>query len=108
MLQFDAMVRERRRYTTASGNRDWIVNVDYDDSALDRVHWFEAKVTATAEDDGAVCAFPPEIATIRIGEIEHPFREIIRIDWAGDRDAALRHTLDSLYRRVYAYIERGH
>jgi hypothetical protein len=108
MLQFGAMVRERRRYTTVAGDRDWIVSIAWDDSALDKVHWFEANVSAVAEDDGSVFPFPPEIATFRIGEIEHPYREIVRIDWGGDRDAALRHTLDSLHRRVIAYIERGH
>ncbi|MFM7322899.1 MAG: hypothetical protein ACKO5K_15475 [Armatimonadota bacterium] len=102
------MVRERRRYTTVAQQRDWIVSASWDDSALARTHWFEANVAAVAEDDGSSFALPPEIATYRVGEIEHPFREIVRIDWAGDREAAIRHTLDSLFRRVYAYIERGH
>lgn len=90
------------------GSRDWIVTVAWDESALEKRHWFEAKLSAVAETDGESLKLPPELATYRIGEVEHPFREYVRIDWDGDQEAAIRHYLNTIYRRVYAYIERGH
>ncbi len=108
MLQSAAMARVKRRYTTVSGNEDWIVSVSYDDHTLTRVHWFEAQVGAVQEATGKTFPFPKELATYRIGETEHPFRDYIRMDWAGDTEAAIAHILDTIYRRVYAYIERGH
>ena len=69
---------------------------------------FEAQVGAVQEATGKTFPFPKELATYRIGETEHPFRDYIRMDWAGDTDAAIAHILDTIYRRVYAYIERGH
>lgn len=108
MLQSAAMARFRRRYTTVKGNDDWIVSVSYDDQALARVHWFEAQVSATHEATGKTFAFPKELATYRVGETEHPFRDYVRMDWGGDTEAATAHLLDTIYRRVYAFIERGH
>ena len=108
MLQSAAMARVRRRYTTVNGNDDWIVSVAYDDQALTRAHWFEAQITAVNEATGKNFSFPKELATYRIGETEHPFRDYIRMDFGGDTEAALAHLLDTIYRRVYAYIERGH
>ena len=102
------MTRQRRRYTTVDGKRDWIVTVAWDEGALDRVHWFEAKVAAQDEATGEALPLPPELATYRIGEVERPFREYVRLDWDGDREAAVRHFLDTIYRRVYAFVERGH
>jgi len=101
------MAQVKRRYTTTDGV-DWIVTADYDERALDRAHWFEAKVEATEEKTGRKYPFPREIRTYRIGEIEHNFRQIVDIDWEGDREAAINHFLGTLYRRVYDYIERGH
>lgn len=98
----------RRRYTTVNGRNDWLVSASFDERALDKAHWFEAKVSAVDERTGEEFPFPPEIKTYRIGEVEHTFRDIVRIDWAGDREAALDHFLNTIYRRVYSYIERGH
>ena len=78
------------------------------DRALARAHWFEAQVSAVNEATGAPFLFPKELATYRVGETEHPFRDYIRMDWAGDTEAAIGHLLETIYRRVYAYIERGH
>jgi hypothetical protein len=108
MLQSAAMTRIRKRYTTVNGNEDWIVSVSYDDHTLARVHWFEAQVSAVSEATGKTFLFPKELATYRIGETEHPFREYIRMDWGGDTQAALDHLVSTIYRRVYACIERGH
>ncbi|MBC8143752.1 MAG: hypothetical protein H7Y38_20165 [Armatimonadetes bacterium] len=98
----------RRRYTTVDGKTDWIVSATYDEAKLDTRHWFEAKIAAVNEKSGKEYPFPPEIALYRIGEIEHAFRDYVRIDFAGDREAALSHFMNTIYRRVYAYIERGH
>jgi hypothetical protein len=108
MLQSAAMARVRKRYTTIRGNEDWIVSVSYDDHALTRAHWFEAQVSALQEATGKPMVLPKELATYRIGETEHPFREYVRMDWGGDSEAAIAHLLTTIYRRVYAYIERGH
>jgi hypothetical protein len=108
MLQSAAMARVKRRYTTVEGTTDWIVSVSYDEGALTRAHWFEAQVSASNEATGAALQLPKELATYRVGETEHPFREYIRMDWAGDTEAALAHLTNTIYRRVYAYIERGH
>ena len=102
------MARLRRRYTTVNGNDDWIVSVSYDDHALTRAHWFEAQVSATHEASGKTFALPKELATYRVGETEHPFRDYVRMDWGGDTEAAIAHLLNTIYRRVYAFIERGH
>jgi hypothetical protein len=40
--------------------------------------------------------------------VEHSFRQYVTLDWGGDREAAIRHHLDTIYRRVSSYIERGH
>jgi len=98
----------RRRYTTVDGKSDWIVSATYDEAKLDTRHWFEAKIAAVNEKSGKEYPFPPEIALYRIGEIEHAFRDYVRIDFGGDREAALSHFMNTIYRRVYAYIERGH
>jgi hypothetical protein len=87
---------------------DWIVTVAWDPGTLDRAHWFEAHIDAVNERTGRAYAFPPEIATYRIGEAEHPFRRYVALDWGGDRDAAIDHLLETIFRRVYAYLERGH
>ena len=108
MLQSAAMARVKRRYTTVEGDQDWIVAVSYDDHALGRAHWFEAQVSAVNERTGSALALPKELATYRIGETEHPFRDYVRMDWGGDTEAALGHLVNTIYRRVYAYIERGH
>ena len=101
------MAQVKRRYTTTSGV-DWIVTATFDERALDKAHWFEAKVEAVEEKTGRKYAFPREIRTYRIGEIEHSFRQYVDIDWAGDREAAINHFLGTIYRRVYDFIERGH
>ncbi|GAB4468638.1 MAG: hypothetical protein OHK0029_41130 [Armatimonadaceae bacterium] len=102
------MTQVRRRYTTVDGSNDWIVTVAYDERRLDSAHWFETKVSAANERTGEAYPFPPEIATYRIGEVEHTFREYVRIDWNGDQEAAIAHLLNTIYRRVYSFIERGH
>ena len=102
------MARVRRRYTTVDGKNDWVVSVSYDDNALQKAHWFEAHVSATNDASGEVFPFPKELATYRVGEVEHSFQEIVQLDWSGDTDAALDHFLSTIYRRTYAYIERGH
>ena len=48
------------------------------------------------------------LATYRIGEVEHSFQQIVQLDWGGDQEAATDHFLSTIYRRTYAYIERGH
>ena len=98
----------RKRYTTVDGKTDWIVSATYDETKLDRAHWFEAKISAKNEANGKEYPLPPEVALYRVGEIEHAFRDYVRIDFAGDREAALTHIFGTIYRRVYAYIERGH
>lgn len=102
------MTQIKRRYTTVDKKNDWIVTVAYDENALGTAHWFEANVSAENERTGEKYKFPPEIRTYRIGEIEHTFAQYVKLDFAGDREAAIDHLLGSLYRRVYAFIERGH
>ena len=102
------MTQVKRRYTTADGKNDWIVTVTYDERGLDHAHWFETQVSAQNERTGERYRFPPEIRTYRIGEVEHGFRQFVALDWGGDREAAIQHHLDTIYRRVYSYIERGH
>ena len=100
------MAQTKRRYTSSDGI-DYIVTVSWDERKLDKAHWFEAKVEAIQEGTDFSYPFPPEIATFRIGEIEHSFRQYVDIDWAGDREAAINHFLGTIYRRVYDYLERG-
>ena len=101
------MAMTTRRYTTVDGTNDWIVSVSYDEKALAASHWFKTSVSATNEKTGKRFSFPPEIATYRIGEVERTFRQLIDRDFSGDTEAALRHHLDSIYRRVYSCIEYG-
>jgi hypothetical protein len=101
------MAQTKRRYTTTAGT-DWVVTTTWDERVLDKAHWFEAKVEAVEEKTGRKYPFPREIRTYRIGEIEHAFRDIVRIDWEGDREAAVNHFLGTIHRRVYNFIERGH
>jgi hypothetical protein len=102
------MATVRRRYTTVDKTNDWIVSATYDERGLDSAHWFEAKIEAVNERTGKKYPFPKEIATYRIGEVEHSFRKYVELDWQGDREAAINHFMSTIYRRVYAYIERGH
>lgn len=97
----------RRRYTDLNGS-DWIVSASWDERKLDKAHWFEAQIEAVEEKTGQKYPFPREIKTYRLGEIEHSFRDYVVLDWGGDRDAAISHFLDTVYRRVYSFIERGH
>ena len=98
----------RKRYTTVDGKNDWIVSATYDEAKLGIAHWFEARIKAVDEKSGKEYPFPPEIALYRIGEIEHTFTDYVRLDFGGDREAAITHFMNTIYRRVYAYIERGH
>lgn len=100
------MAQTRRRYIASDGT-NYIVTVSWDERRLDKAHWFEARVEATDPDSGFKYPFPREIATFRIGETEHPFRDYVKIDWNGDREAAINHFLGTIYRRVYDYLERG-
>lgn len=102
------MAETRRRYTTVNGKTDWIVTVAYDDRKLGTAHWFEARVSAKNERTNEIYPFPPEIRLYRVGEVEHTFREYVTLDFGGDTEAAIKHILDTIYRRVYSYIERGH
>jgi hypothetical protein len=102
------MAQVKRRYTTVDGGTDWIVTASWDERALDTAHWFEAKIEAVNEKTGQKFKFPPELRTYRIGEVEHSFREYVQIDWQGDREAAINHFLNTIFRRVYSFIERGH
>jgi hypothetical protein len=106
------MTQVKRRYTTvpqgAEPPADWIVTLSWDEGKLAKAHWFEASVDAINEQTKEAYPFPREIATYRIGEIEHSFREYVKIDFDGDQEAALRHIQETIYRRVYSYIERGH
>ena len=108
MLQSAAMARVRRRYTTVDNQNDWIVSVSYEEATLPKNHWFEAQVSAVNEATGVIFSFPKELATYRIGEVEHSFQQIVQLDWGGDQEAATDHFLSTIYRRTYAYIERGH
>ena len=101
------MAQARRRYTTIDGV-DYLVTVSWDERKLDKAHWFETRVEAAEEGTPYKYPFPPEISTYRIGEAEHSFREYVNIDWDGDREAAINHFLNTIFRRVYDYIERGH
>ena len=100
------MAQTRRRYTSTDGV-DYLVSVDWDERKLDKAAWFETHVEAVEEASGYKYPFPPEIATYRIGETEHTFRDYVRIDWNGDREAGINHHLGTIYRRVYDYLERG-
>jgi hypothetical protein len=102
------MALVKRRYTTVDGKTDWIVTVSYEERGLSTAHWFESKVSAVNERTGEKYPFPPEIATYRVGEIEHSFRQYVALDFGGDREAAITHLLSTIYRRVYSFIERGH
>lgn len=101
------MAQQKQRFTTTD-NADWIVSVSWDAPKLDKAHWFEAQIEAVEERSGRKYLFPPEIRTYRIGESEYPFRHWVARDWDGDREACIDHLLGTIYRRVYAFIERGH
>lgn len=101
------MTQIKRRYTTVDGV-DWLVTATWNEGALDKAHWFEAQIEAVEEKTGRKHVFPPEIRTFRFGEAERPFRDWVARDWDGDREAAIAHLMDTTYRRVYSYIDRGH
>lgn len=98
----------KRRYTSNDGKNNWIVSAAYDAGGLGSMHWLEVSVAATNEGSDESFKFPPEIRTYRIGEVENSFQQSVALDFGGDRDAALDHHLNTIFRRVYSYIERGH
>lgn len=102
------MTLVRRRYTTVREGKDYLVSIAYNEDALSAAHWFEAKIEVKGEADGQPLKLPRELATYRVGETERPYRELIRMDFGGDREAALTHLLGTICRRIYAFIERGH
>jgi hypothetical protein len=108
MLELQDMNVTRRRYTTVDTSATYIVAVAQDPTALARKHWFEAHITVTDEQSGKTMALPPFIETYRIGEPERPFRDVVNTDFDGDQEAALSHQFDTIFRRVYQFIERGH
>lgn len=108
MLELQLMNVTRRRYTTVDTSTTYIVAVEQDPTALARKHWFEAHITVTDEKSGKELPLPAFIETYRIGEPERPFRDVIRTDFDGDQEAALSHQFDTIFRRVYQFIERGH
>jgi hypothetical protein len=98
----------KRRYTTVDKATDYIISMGWDAHSLSKARWFEAHVTAVNEATGKALKLPGELSTFRIGEIEHTFREYVALDWGGDREAAINHLANQIYRRVQQYIERGH
>jgi hypothetical protein len=102
------MTQVRRRYTTVRDGKDFLVTISWEESAFQSAHWFEAQVAVQQEPDGTPLKLPRELATYRVGETERPYRELVRLDFGGDREAALGHLLGTICRRVYAFIERGH
>jgi len=102
------MALTKRRYTTVDGKNDWIVTATWDEAKLGTGHWFEATLDAQNERTREKMKFPPELRTYRIGEIEHTFAQIVTLDYNGDREAAVEHLLQTIFRRVYSFIERGH
>jgi hypothetical protein len=102
------LTQTKRRYTTVDKSADYIISVGWDAQTLDKARWFEAHVTATNEATGKALKLPGELSTFRIGEIEHTFREYVALDWGGDREAAINHLSNQIYRRVHQFIERGH
>ena len=102
------MTETKRRYTSVDGKEDYVVGVSYNEALLDTAQWFEAGVTAQNERTGDKIKLPPEMARYRIGEIEHTFKQFVALDFGGDREAALSHHLDTIFRRIYFYLERGH
>ncbi len=102
------MIQVRRRYTTVQDGKDYLVTLSYSEESLETRHWFETQVSVQEEISGTPVKLPRELATYRVGETERPYRELIQIDFDGDREAALSHLLGTICRRVYAYIERGH
>jgi hypothetical protein len=102
------MTQVRRRYTTVRDGKDYLVSIAYNEDALESAHWFEAQVEVREEADGKPFKLPRELGTYRVGETERPYRDLIRLDFDGDREAALTHLLGTICRRVYAFIERGH
>ena len=108
MLELHHMNVTRRRYTKVDASTTYIVAVAQDPTALARKHWFEAQITVTDERTGKALDLPAFIQTYRIGEPERPFRDVIKTDFDGDQEVALSHQFDTIFRRVYQYIERGH
>ncbi len=108
MLELHHMNVTRRRYTKVDASTTYIVAVAQDPTALARKHWFEAQITVTDERTGKALDLPAFIQTYRIGEPERPFRDVIKTDFDGDQEAALSHQFDTIFRRVYQFIERGH
>ena len=102
------MTQVRRRYTTVETGEDILVTVSWNEDSLATSHWFEAKVVAEREKGGEPIKLPRELATYRVGETERPYRDLIKIDFDGDREAAFQHLLGTITRRVYSYLERGH
>jgi hypothetical protein len=102
------MALTKRRYTSVDRTTDYIVSASWDDAGLAKTHWFESQVVVVNEATKEKVKLPPFLATYRMGEVEHAFREYVRIDFAGDTEAAVDHILSTLYRRVYQYLERGH
>ena len=102
------MTENKRRYTSVDGKNDFIVTTGYDPAILDRAHWFEATVSVENERTGEKIKLPRELATYRIGEIEHSFKQFVTLDFGGDREAAVAHHMDTIHRRIYQFIERGH
>ncbi len=100
------MAQSKRRYTTVDGTKDYIVTASFADVSSE--HWFEVQVDVIDEGSGARLRLPAELATYRVGEIEHRFRDIVRLDFGGDPEAAVDHILATLFRRIYTFIERGH
>lgn len=98
----------KRRYTTVDKATDYIISVGWEARTLDKAKWFESHVTVVNEKNGQTLKLPGELSTYRIGEIEHTFREYVALDWGGDKEAAINHFADTIYRRIHQYIERGH
>ncbi|MBC8102276.1 MAG: hypothetical protein H7Z41_06790 [Cytophagales bacterium] len=107
-MEIGHLTQIKRRYTTVDRATDYIIAVGWDARALDKAKWFEAHVTVTDEKTNRALKLPRELATYRIGEIEHTFREYVALDFGGDREAAIDHLTDTIYRRLHQFIERGH
>ena len=102
------MIETRRRYVNVERSATYIVSVSHDPSALARKHWLETSVVVTDETTLAPLSLPKHLSTYQIGDVERPFRELVLIDFDGDQEAALQHQMDTIFRRIYQYIERGH
>jgi len=87
--------------------RSYDLSMSWNETIKDSEHVFPIQFTATDRANGRKLKMPREIATFAIGDPIETIGDRARVYYDGSREAMIAHYLESAFRRVTDWIQRG-